>query len=109
MPPKKAKKKANTKKALTLPATLEADVNEASSWPVLIDVLRNYLKIPNLSTKSGLKQCYKNIEDISTITKYVVVLLSCWQVLTKLWQQHFRRGKPKDKGRDYRNMGKALL
>lgn len=71
MPSKKSKKSTTPRKLLALPDVLEKEVAQASSWPAVIRAIRRFCNIPDLSTKSGLKECHKKIEDVFAALKYV--------------------------------------
>jgi hypothetical protein len=71
MPPKKTKKPQKTLKAPKLSEDLINRVNDASSWPAVIEVVRQHYGLPNLSTKGGLKECYRNFSAVSKNLMYV--------------------------------------
>ena len=71
MPPKKTKKPLKALKAPKLSEDLISRVNGAPSWPAVIEVVRQHYGLPNLSTKGGLKECYRNLNAVSKNLMYV--------------------------------------
>ncbi|KAI0371333.1 hypothetical protein BV20DRAFT_1035333 [Pilatotrama ljubarskyi] len=49
----------------TIPEGFFADIDNAGTWRLLIDVLCDYLGLPDLGTRSGLKKVHMNFPDIS--------------------------------------------
>jgi hypothetical protein len=71
MPPKKTKKPQKALKAPKLSEDFISRVNNAPSWPAVIEVVRHQYGLPNLSTKGGLKECYRNFNVVSKNLTYV--------------------------------------
>jgi hypothetical protein len=71
MPPKRTKKTKTAPKTLVISEEFTNRVSEASSWPAVIELVRSHYKLPDLSTKRGLKECYKNIDVVSETLAYV--------------------------------------
>ena len=71
MPPKKTKKTLKPLKAPKLSEEFISRVNDAPSWPAVIEVVRQHYGLPNLSTKGGLKECHKNFHTVSKNLMYV--------------------------------------
>jgi hypothetical protein len=44
---------------------LEELISEVQGWPVVISLLAAEYQLPDLESKKGLKECYKNIGTIS--------------------------------------------
>lgn len=87
MPVKKQKTKSRRFKALgSTEATqaVEELISGVEHWPSLVTLLAGHYQLPDLSSKKGLKECYRNIDTISISLRYAFGSKSCYECKCKI-------------------------
>lgn len=71
MPGKKSKSRPKALGATGATRVAEELIKEVEEWPLLIRMLAVYYELPDLSSKKGLKESYRNIDTISANLRYL--------------------------------------
>ncbi|VDB88342.1 unnamed protein product [Peniophora sp. CBMAI 1063] len=114
----KSKKKAGIPSTPPPPQALLDDIYQAQGWEAVADVLCAWLKIPDLSSRHGLKQVHKHFDDtavkLDQLYKFAIwaendrVLGGTIAIYTKMSADSLLRNRI-FKEADYLNKLKALL